>query len=58
MNKKIYARSGIDLERVLIKNMDEWEEGFKKVQEYPFVIVGSSGGIEGWDEDGGQAVGL
>jgi len=51
LNKARYEESEIELDRILINNMDEWVEGFKKAQEYPFVIVGSSGGIKGWDID-------
>lgn len=49
LNKSIYAKSNIEIDRILITNMDEWVEGFKKAQEYEFIIVGSSGGIQGWD---------
>lgn len=51
MNKGIYADAGIELERILITNLDEWKEGFTKAQSYPFVIVGSSGGIKNWNMD-------
>lgn len=50
LNKDTYSKGGIQLDRILVKNMDEWEKGFLEAQSAPFVVVGSNGGLEGWDD--------
>jgi len=42
---------GIKLERVLVDNQNAWQSAFEKTDQVDFIYIGSSSGIQGWDED-------
>ena len=51
LNKKIYAKSGITLDRILVSNMEDWVKGYVRSQKLgQFVIIGSNGGLKEWDK--------
>ena len=49
-NQQLYQRSGIALDRRLVTDMDAWVAGYIDLQKYDFIILGSNGGLQGWDD--------
>jgi ABC-type uncharacterized transport system substrate-binding protein len=41
---------GFLLDHALVSTMAEWVDAYRKAQDYDFVIVGSKGGINDWDD--------
>ena len=51
LNRRIYEKAGIEIRPIFVKNMAEWERGYKKAQQANFVIIGNNGGIGDWDSE-------
>ena len=42
---------GLTIDRVVVENQQEWMSAFEQANEADFIILGTSPGIEGWDEE-------
>ena len=42
---------GLTIDRVVVENQQEWMSAFEQANEADFIILGTSSGIEGWDEE-------
>jgi len=49
-SKKIYAQAGIEVVPVFVRSVDDWEAAFKAAQKVDFIILGSEGGFNDWDD--------
>ena len=48
--QKIAQELGIALDHALVPTIEEWVQGYRAAQAYDFVILGSKGGINDWDD--------
>ncbi|MBC7458006.1 MAG: hypothetical protein H7235_06985 [Bdellovibrionaceae bacterium] len=54
--QKLFKAGGIEMDIVLVKNMNEWKEAYKKAQESTdLVYVNNNAGINDWNEAEGKA---
>ncbi len=56
LNRETYAQEGIEITPIFVKNMAQWEAGYKKAQSSEFLIIGNNGGIEDWDNARAAAI--
>ncbi len=49
-SKKVYAKGGIEVTPLFVKTMSDWETAFKAAQKVDFIILGSEGGFNDWDD--------
>jgi hypothetical protein len=42
---------GLTIDRVVVENQQEWMSAFEQANEADFMSLGTSSGIEGWDEE-------
>lgn len=49
--RKVASRQGVELDYHLASTLQDWIAGYRRAQDYDFVIVGSNSGINDWQDD-------